>query len=292
MRKYLYYAKNYFLKLLLIFLSVFGLIGTSASLLFSLPQSSSQFCLLILFCFIISIAILLIIYPIKKFVQPFDPKDDWLYNNKEKFKILFPYNSKYLKPANRIAKLYYGKEFTNENVVKSWYNKNPYTLSILANEQNKIIGYFDILPLNEMHSDKFINGQMVEKDIRPKHILSVEEMKQCRTVYIAGIAVEQNCGEVIKTFGGVLIYALITHIKCFYTHKEGIKLLALPVTDCGKKLLTKYNFKIETEAMVRKDKTDLLSKILTNTEIDKLLRDLKVLDQKIDLSAYFDNQLE
>ncbi len=286
MRKIWFYIKQHVIKWIAIFVTTISLVASLSAFAFEIKPNIFTLSVIFLFSVLFSFICILILYPVNKFAKPFDPKDYDFYDDVAKLRILFPYLPKYLKPVNRIAKLYYGKSYTNSKVVKRWYEKNKYALSTLVDEKNHIVGYFDIVPFKPEFAKLFIDGKIEEKEIRPEYLYDENEMHNCNNVYLAGIAVAQTKNEIIKIFGGPLIYAVIKYIECFFNLEEGIKIISLPVTNCGAKLLDKFNFKIECEGIARKDKTNLMSLDVDKKTLAKLNRSFKYVQNKIDISDY------
>jgi hypothetical protein len=286
MFKLFYYLKEYFYRWFAIFIATISVTITILSFSFKVEQSLYNLFLVLIISLFLSSLALFIVTPIQHFAKPFDPKDVWLLDKKVELKILFPYLPRYLNPVNKIAKLYYGKNYSNIRIAKKWYEKNKYTLSVLADENNEIVGYFDILPFNEEYTERFISGELEEKDIKPEFILCESEMKNCKTIYFAGIAVAQNCNEIIRIFGGPLIYAAISFIELFFDLEQDVKIIALPVTECGKRLLKNFKFTILVEACNRKDGFDLMYLEINSKKLRKFKNSLKYISNRIDLSNY------
>jgi len=286
MIRYWYYLKNVYRQLIFILISTIGFFGAIVTIEPSLQKIQNLPAFLFVLSLLVSIGIILILFPLFKYTTPFDPKDLWIFSARSELSILFPYEEKYLKPVNDIAKLYFSKNYTNLSFVKKWYIKNPFILSILADCDRRIIGYFDILPLKEDFALEFIIGSKKETDIKPEYILSKDEMHEAKYIYFAGIAVAQNCRQAIRLFGGPLLYAAIIYIETFYKFSSPKKIISIPVTDCGRKLLKEFGFTLETEKASRLDKLDLYSRTIYKCDIIKIKRQYRFTKEKIDLSSY------
>ena len=137
-------------------------IGFGASIILFIPEVSLNTpyskIIALFFCLVLSVAITLITKPVKYIVENFTV-DDLVFDTNTSTKILFPYQEKFLKPINIIANSYYGDINPDLTLLKQWYGKNPYTLITLADKHNTILGYYDILPLE----DNFAKDLLMEK---------------------------------------------------------------------------------------------------------------------------------
>jgi hypothetical protein len=285
MRKYGHYIERVFLRWFFIFASTIAFTSGVAAFFSKIPENLLFPTISIGICFIVSVVVTLIFYPIGKFLEPIENQDDWLYNDLKHLKILFPYDTKYLRPSNKIARLYYGKNFAHIKVIKNWFEKNPLALSVLADPKGKIVGYFDILPLTREAAQQFIEGSKEEHEITGEDIFSPTEMNQCEVIYYSGIAVANNSGTIIRAFAGPLFYASIIYLEKFYDFSVPRKVIALPVTDCGIRQVEKHGFRIETEGSTRKDNMDLYSRMLSQSDILNFKIKYGRIRDKIDLEA-------
>lgn len=263
-------------------------IGFGASIILFIPElslaSSQSKLIALLLCFILSGVITLIVNPIKDVINNLTV-DDIVFDKSASSKILFPYQEKFLKPINIIANTYYGD--TNPNLIslKSWYEKNPYTLITLADKNNNIIGYYDILPLEEEFAIDFIEGRVQERDIMGKHILSPKQMKHAKYLYFAGVAVKDYTLQRNKIYSGQLIYSAFIYLNHFYNLDKEISMFAIASTKCGEKLLKGLNYSLESSKHNRIDETDLYLKKITKQSIEEDRNDLSLITNKIDYSS-------
>tara|TARA_R110002020_G_scaffold304725_1_gene520520 strand:- start:1415 stop:2317 length:903 start_codon:yes stop_codon:yes gene_type:complete len=265
------------------------IVGFTASFIFFLPSIKiegdlSKLSILIL-CLVLSTIIVLVIKPINQTIENL-PLDQILFNDSYSAKILFPYQEKYLKPLNKIANSYYGKSSASSKYIKSWYEKNPYSLVTLADKNRNIIGYYDMLPLSDEFAHEFISGKKGEKDIRDTHILPVEEMKNANFIYFAGVAIKDHHTQQSKIFSGYLLYTAFLYLKKFYDLNQDKTILAVSATESGKKLLMHLDFDLEDNAINRKDKLDLYSKKFNLQNLESNLEKIIFFGAKIDLSDF------
>jgi|GEM_PF-2584340 len=266
---------------------IFGItIGLVSGILTIFPiQEKSNINNLMIFsaCLSISIIATLVIYHIKHI-----PDDEiWMLEKPSgKPTIVFPYNKSYLKAANTLARSHYGKNSINYDIVRKWYEKNPFILTVLTDSHNKFVGYFDILPLKSDFGRKLIIGTVKENDIRHYHILPPGQMFNAEYIYFAGICVKDQHTQIGRKHGAILIYSTMVYLETFYNLEKPKKIYAIAATDCGKNLLEKLDFQIETDETNRKDKLDLYSRTITKTDIVNYKKQLAFCDIKFDYSNY------
>lgn len=283
MKYILYFIRQVYKQWFLIFVATIGLVNGILSIFPIREKTNITNLIIFIGCVLISVITTLIFYKIKNF-----PDDEiWMLEEpKDKPTIAFPYQKSYLKAANSLARIHYGKSSINYNIVRKWYEKNPYVLTILTDCHNKFVGYFDILPLESNFGHSLIDGTVKEKDIRYYHILAPEKMQNSEYIYIAGVSVKDQLTQTGKKNGAILIYAIIVYLETFYNLSKPKKIYAIAATDCGKNLLEKMAFKIETDETDRKDKLDLYSRSLTKMDVDNYKKQFAFCENKFDYSSY------
>lgn len=204
---------------------------------------------------------------------------------KQNMKIVFPCDNAYYKEANKLAKEKFGKNSVSTKTVNDWQKRNEYILTCLT-DSNRMVGYFDILPLKEDFANKLIAGDVSETEIRAEHILAFHEIKHAQYVYFAGIAVQNPDSGYGCIHGTYLIYAAMLYIKLFYSHGNLKKILTIPTSECGMKIAKHLNFNLEREGRLRKDGFDIFSKDFHAEELNELIKEKKQLYNRFDSSAY------
>lgn len=279
----IYFVRQVWKHWFIIFIATIGLVS---GLLTIFPIRNSSLLIntgVFFICFFISIIITLVIYKIKHI-----PDDDiWLLETQnEKPTIAFPYQKNYLKAANALARSHYGKNAIGHDIVKRWYEKNPYMLTILTDSHNKFVGYFDILPLTSDFGRDFVDGVVKENEIRHYDILEPSKMNSSEYLYFAGVSVKDQFTQLGRKHGSILIYSALIYLNTFYDLSKGKKIYAVAASDCGRKILEKLKFNIEIDETNRKDKLDLYSRVITKTEIDSYMKKMNFCSDLVDCSAY------
>ncbi|HRG42916.1 MAG TPA: hypothetical protein PKY97_00570 [Saprospiraceae bacterium] len=283
MRFLLYFIKQVYKQWFLIFAAIIGIVSGVLTI-FPIPSGSSTTNIIVFtFCLVISVFITLIIYQIKHIPD----EEMWMLEiPREKPSIIFPYKKEYLKAASSLARSHYGKNSVSYETCRKWYEQNPLTLTVLADSHNKFVGYFDIIPLVPSFGRDLVSGTVMEKDIKPIDILPPNKMRDAEYIYIAGISVKDQLSQLGKKHGAILIYSTFIYLERFYDLSKPKKLFAIAATECGKNILEKLNFYVESDESNRKDGLDLYSRIITKDEIVSYRLQFDFCDNKFDYSAY------
>ena len=135
--------REFYIKILGIFLAVFGF----AEAVFSVFQQIGLNKTLVFVVFGILITFLIVIIFLPKHNFPTDNIGPFNLNEIKKAKIYFPCDEEHFKIANKLAKKLFGKKNAiNTTTGDSWRKKNHLSPSVLYDDNNRIVGYFDILP--------------------------------------------------------------------------------------------------------------------------------------------------
>jgi hypothetical protein len=279
------YIKYSYKKWILVFVAVTGFYTSVITVMPQISIVSNIEKIAVLFLiFFTTIVICLLLYLIRDFVENL-PIDDLLFEPNCNTKILFPYNVKYLKAINRIANSYYKDFNPNIKILKSWYEKNPFTLITLADRNSKIIGYYDILPLKDEFAKKFIKGDVTESNIISEVILTKDKMKDANYIYFAGVAIKDYTQNKNRIYSGQLLYTAFIYLKKFYNLDNDKVIFATATTKCGEVLLKRLGFTLESNKNDRLDKTDLYTLKINSNTIESARDEIAVISSKIDYSS-------
>jgi hypothetical protein len=146
---------------------------------------------------------------------------------------------------------------------EQWMMVNPHILTCLCQPNGRVVGYFDVYPLEHGFMDRIIEGRCGEHDIRREHILSPEKAALTDRIYLAGVvavgenSAQRNCNACR------LIWALVKYLQHFYPSPPHRELFAAAATPEGARILEKFRFKFIADAKDRKDPYPLYSIVLT-----------------------------
>lgn len=236
---------------------------------------------------IILVLIILLIIPKNNMPLGMEDVADELGNaNRSKtVRIIFPCNNRFYKGANKLAREKFGKNSVSSKKVDDWKNKNDLILTCLT-DKNKLVGYFDIIPLKTSFARNLLEGSVSENDISSEHILAQHEMLDAEYIYFAGIAVEYTNSGKGYLHGTYLIFAAILYTYLFYGDSRLKKILTIPTSECGLKIAEHLDFKIESDGKLRKDGLDLYSHDFSRSELHDLIQKRTGLFNRFDSLDY------
>ena len=158
-----YRKKRFYIKFFAVFVSLSGLWGSIIS--FS-PISLNLFEFIVSLLIIITISFISGIVSIPKIAFPDDEVIPFELSSERKCRIVFPCSEEQYKIANKIANdSFTKKDNLNFRKIKAWRKKNPLILSLYYDMNNKVMGYFDVLPLHSDFEKKLREGILTEQDI-------------------------------------------------------------------------------------------------------------------------------
>ncbi len=91
--------------------------------------------------------------------------------------------------ARQEQEVYVTGDAVPRHVLAEWYEANPSGFSVIKMPNGERIGHLDILPVRPKTLAKFIEGNIVERDIRGDSLYSSAERAQIRDLYVESIAV-------------------------------------------------------------------------------------------------------
>lgn len=149
-----------------------------------------------------------------------------------------------------------GDEFGRNTISFSNYEplraKNPYILTCLVGADGEFLGYFDVLPLKETFGQLFLQGRVSEKDLTHEDILSAQEMRRCKYVYIAGLAVCDSERQAGQVNAAILIWGLLKYLDHFYGSSKALT-FASAATGDGENLLQSFSIPLVCGSNTRSD---------------------------------------
>lgn len=176
-----------------------------------------------------------------------------------------------LAEAVNLTKPYYGRHFITCDIAEQWRTKDPKAFVRIVNQHSELCASFGILGFDEGFFDSFVQGIVTEDDFDTDHILSLEDCKRSKRLYISGVVVKDP----VTPRGGkhlfVMIWAIIQYLTTQFPPGKR-EILALAVNTDSNKILKKLGFAIAGVAEQRKDKCTLYSIELTDDTIRSIIQ--------------------
>jgi hypothetical protein len=148
--------------------------------------------------------------------------------------------------------------------------KNPNILACLTDHDGIFLGYFDVIPLKETFARSFLQGLVTEMQITHEHVLSPDEIKSCKYLFISGLAVENPNVHVGRRSASILVWALLKYLDRYYVSVKPM-VFAVAAKNAGEELLQRFKLTLRSKGRERLDKYDLYSIMLTHEQIAKRL---------------------
>ena len=159
--------------------------------------------------------------------------------------------------ARQEEEVYLSGDAIPKHVLSEWYNANPEGFSVIKMPNGQKIGHIDLLPVRPNTLATFIEGNIVEKDIRGDSLYSPQERSQIKNLYVESIAVVPP-----KRFSNApAVLCVLTNFGdlvarvCDLDTVENV--YAIAASRSGEALLRRLGFDQIRPAQGRKDQHDL-----------------------------------
>jgi hypothetical protein len=172
--------------------------------------------------------------------------------------------------AVRLARYEFGRDTISLSNYEPLRAKNPSILVCLIDAGGNFLGYFDVMPLKTNFAELFLQGRVSEKDITHEDILSTQEMRQCRYVYIAGLAVSDAEYQASQVNAVILVWGLLKYLDHFYGASKAY-VFASAANGDGENLLQSFKIPVVCGADIRADKHKLYGLTLTRDQLADLI---------------------
>lgn len=144
-------------------------------------------------------------------------------------------------------------------VLLEWYESNPTGFTVIRMGDGTKIGHIDILPLRPTTLNSFINGKIVERDIRGDSLYAPAERDQITDLYVESVIVQppkgfSNAPAVLCLLGG---FADLVERICNPARVQTV--YAIAASHSGERFLHRLGFDQLRGAANRKDGHNLYS---------------------------------
>jgi len=159
--------------------------------------------------------------------------------------------------ADLERQVYTHEDAVPKHILKEWYKSNPTGFSVIRMTNSQKIGHIDILPIRPTTLNTFVEGNIVERDIRGDSLYAPGDRESIRDIYVESIIVLPPKGfskvpamlSVLKSFNG-----LVERI-CDPTRLDNV--YAIAASTSGERLLRRLGFDLLVPSKNRADEHDL-----------------------------------
>jgi hypothetical protein len=152
----------------------------------------------------------------------------------------------------------YDADAVPERILRDWYNVNPKGFFIIRIHSGRKIGHLDILPIRPLTLQKFIRGDIIEKEILSDSIFKLGESAQIQNLYVESIIVDppRECSrsDAVRT----LLFHIDTLVQALCPPSQIDKVYALAATNDGTNFMKRPGFAVIVPGHERRDGLDLL----------------------------------
>jgi hypothetical protein len=148
---------------------------------------------------------------------------------------------------------------------------NPNSLLILT-FGGAVVGYTDFYVLKPESLEKFIGGELTERELKPEMIVPHPKRGTVTDIYMAGITVIDCHTYEGKRQASMLIWALVDLLAQCFLDERPVRLFALGWSGEGRGLLEKAGFQRIRTAKPRRDGYPLYTRSATRADCEEWLR--------------------
>jgi hypothetical protein len=151
----------------------------------------------------------------------------------------------------------YSSDAIPKHILAQWYAKNPSGFSILKTNDGEKVGHIDILPIHPTILQRFIDGDILERDIRGDDLYSLADKGLIRSLYVESVAVSLSSGHSKGPAVLYLICNLSEAIERICDPGRIDNVYAIAATTEGSRFLSRLGFEIHKKAESRRDHHNL-----------------------------------
>lgn len=145
--------------------------------------------------------------------------------------------------ANHLVRDVLDKRCISYDAYRTWRQKNPAIFRAVVNLDNELVGFFDVMPLDEKTTAELIAGTREEHSIRLENLLPKEENDKAKSIYIATVMANPSQTafgyEIAKD---VTLIKLVEYLQTAYAPIEKRTLLAFGQSEQGQISLRRSGF--------------------------------------------------
>lgn len=151
--------------------------------------------------------------------------------------------------ANRLVRRHLDKGAITYKEYRLWRYLNPLVFTTIVDDENQLIGFFDIFPLKADAGEAIIAGTLTERSLRPEHIIRYADAAGATHLHIATILVNPRQHAFRATVAKeVLLLKMMEFVERHYVPIESRTFTAFAQSREGKALLTRSGFSMVVPA--------------------------------------------
>lgn len=157
------------------------------------------------------------------------------------------------------TQVYSSADAVPKHVLMEWYKSNPTGFSVIKMQNGQKVGHIDLLPLRPSTFQTFLEGNIVERDIRGDSLFSQDEKHLIKDLYVESIIVLPPKGY----SNAPAILCVLTNFKSLVSRISNTtnieNVYAIAASKSGERLLRRLGFDVIKPSQSRKDKHDVFS---------------------------------
>jgi len=146
-----------------------------------------------------------------------------------------------------------------ESVLQAWYARNPNGFSVLRDDGGSLAGHLDLLPVRPAPLQKFVDGDIKERDLGGEDLYPDSERARIRNLYLESLAVLPQAGRSAVPALRRLLAEFPSLVDRVAERDHLEKLYAVAATKEGDRLLRSLGFEICRKAGRRPDGHDVFA---------------------------------
>lgn len=159
------------------------------------------------------------------------------------------------------AEVYSRTDAIPVQILREWYKANPSGFFVIRMKDNsssgRRIGHLDILPLRPQTLRQFLDGEIVERDIRGDCLYPIAEKDSITDLYVESIIIRPLKGYSGATAITCLLSNFLPIAKNMCNIHNIKHVYAISASDSGTRLMQHLGFEVQKPADSRKDRHNL-----------------------------------
>jgi len=241
-----------------LFVGVIGLVGTIVSIL-TAPSSIQLISFVLLFTALLVLSGWMLILPVlqKRKTERAIAGIELLTTESTEYAIDRATEEDIKWIAQLEAEVYSKEDAIPKHILEEWYSANPLGFFVIRLKNGPKIGHLDILPLRPRTLKQFLDGYIVERDIRGDCLYTPEEKEQIRDLYVESIIIRPPKGHTSSKALPYLLSNLLPIVRTICNPNNLEFVYAIAASSAGERLMKRLGFELRSRGEERKDRHPL-----------------------------------